>query len=420
MQTHLADWARNADDGPDVAAIIGRCTHCGFCLATCPTFQILGDELDSPRGRIYQMKLVFEGATPSHETQRHLDRCLTCLNCETTCPSGVEYGRLLDAGRRVLDRRVRRPLRERMARAALRRLTGTRLFGVLYRIGRWLRPALPAVLKAKITRARPAGVLPQHPERHARQVLLLANCVQLAMLPSIDAATRRVLDAAGVGTRLVAGSGCCGAIDFHLDAQDAARRRMRANVDAWLPLLESGEAEALVVDASGCCGFLKDYARHLRHDPVYAERAVRLEPYVKDVAEFLAPMAAGIRARMRRTPARVAFQVPCTLQHWQGLRGTTERLLGELGFELRPFAEAHLCCGSAGSYSITQPGLSGALRERKLAAIAASGAETIVSANIGCICHLQAGTDTPVKHWIECVDECLRDPGESGRSVPSP
>ncbi|TAN05314.1 MAG: glycolate oxidase iron-sulfur subunit [Rhodanobacteraceae bacterium] len=415
MQTKLADWARNADYGKDVEAIIGRCTHCGFCLATCPTFQILGDELDSPRGRIYQMKAVFEGAEPSHATQQHLDRCLTCRNCETTCPSGVEYGKLVDAGRRVLDQRVRRPLRERLLRAGLRRLMGSRGFGPLYRLGRFVRPVLPAALKSKIPRARAAGAVPQHPERHTRQVLLLANCVQPAMLPSIDAATRRVLDAVGIGTRVVAGSGCCGAINFHLDVQDAARRQMRANVDAWLPLLESGAAEAVVVNASGCGAFIKDYAQHLRHDPQYAERAARLMPYVKDVAELLAPLADELRARMRRVPGRTAFHAPCTLQHWQGLRGTTERLLQELGFDLQAFAEPHLCCGSAGTYSITQPELSRSLRDRKLAAIEATHPEAIVSANIGCICHLQGGTSTPVKHWVECVDEAMHGPARDDR-----
>lgn len=415
MQTKLADWARNAEYGKDVEAIIGRCTHCGFCLATCPTFQILGDELDSPRGRIYQMKAVFEGAAPSHETQQHLDRCLTCLNCETTCPSGVEYGKLLDAGRRVLAERVRRPWRERLLRACLRRLMGSRGFGPLYRVGRWVRPVLPATLKSKITPARPAGAVPQRPERHARQVLLLANCVQPAMLPSIDAATRRVLDAVGIGTRIVAGSGCCGAINFHLDAQDAARRQMRANVDAWLPLLESGAAEAVIVNASGCGAFIKDYAQHLRHDPQYADRAERLMPYVKDIAELLAPLAGELRARMHRAPGRTAFHAPCTLQHWQGLRGTTERLLQDLGFELQAFAESHLCCGAAGTYSITQPELSRSLRDRKLAAIQAAHPATIASANIGCICHLQAGTGTPVRHWIECVDQAMHAPAADGR-----
>ena len=407
MQTQLVDWARDTDFGRDADEVLRRCVHCGFCLATCPTYQLLGDELDSPRGRIYQIKQVLEGAEPTAVTQQHLDRCLTCRNCETTCPSGVQYGTLIDIGRQIVSERVRRPLRERVLRATLRRLMGSAWFGPLYGLGRWVRPVLPAVLRSKITQARPAGALPAQPQRHARQVLMLANCVQPAMLPSIDAATLRVLDAVGVGTRIAAGSGCCGAINFHLDAQEDGCSQMRANIDAWLPLLESGEVEAVVVNASGCGGMIKDYAHHLKHDAAYAGRAERLMPYVKDVAEFLAPMAADVRAKMRRAPGRSAFHPPCTLQHWQGLRPTTERLLTELGFDLQSFGEQHLCCGSAGTYSITQPALSKSLRDRKLQAIEATLPETIVSSNVGCICHLQSGTDTPVRHWIETVDEAM-------------
>ncbi|CAM5189627.1 Glycolate oxidase iron-sulfur subunit OS=Castellaniella defragrans OX=75697 GN=HNR28_000816 PE=4 SV=1 [Castellaniella defragrans] len=407
MQTQLADWAKDTDFGREAEEILRRCTHCGFCLSACPTYQILGDELDSPRGRIYQMKQLLEGVEPTYVTQQHLDRCLTCHACETVCPSGVTYGALVDIGRQVISERVQRPWRERLLRATLRRLMGSRWFPALYRLGRWVRPALPASLQAKISVARAAGPLPQAVERHARQVLMLANCVQPAMLPSIDAATMRVLDAVGVGTRYAAGSGCCGAINFHLDAQEAARDQMRANVDAWLPLLESGEVEAVIVNASGCGGMIKDYARHLKHDPAYADRAERLMPYVKDIAEFLAPMAEAVRGKMHRQPGRCAFHAPCTLQHWQGLRVTTERLLQALGFDLQDFAESQMCCGSAGTYSITEPALSYSLRDRKLKAIQETLPETIVSSNIGCICHLQSGTETPVRHWIESVDEAM-------------
>lgn len=410
METHLDQSFLDTSFGREADEILRRCTHCGFCLATCPTFQILADELDSPRGRIYQMKLVFEGAEPTRETQQHLDRCLTCRNCETTCPSGVEYGKLIDTGRRIVNARVKRSLRERLLRRTLRYLLGSpRLFAIVHRTARLVRPILPERLRTKLVPARPAGALPINPERHARQVIMLANCVQPAMLPSIDAATRRVLDALGVGTRYAAGSGCCGAINFHLDAQEAARVQMRTNIDAWLPLLESGEVEAVIVNASGCGGMLKDYARHLRDDPDYADRAERLMPYIKDIAEFLAPMASELRARMHRSPGRTAFQIPCTLQHWQGLRTVTEDLLRDLGFDLPYFSEQHLCCGSAGTYSLTQPTLSKGLRDRKLEAIQATSPETIVSANIGCICHLQSGTQTPVRHWIEVVDDAIRE-----------
>ena len=407
MQTNLADWARDTDYGREADEILRRCVHCGFCLATCPTYQILGDELDSPRGRIYQMKEVLEGAEPSMVTQQHLDRCLTCRNCETTCPSGVKYGELVDIGRQIVSERVRRPLGQRLLRETLRRLLGSSWFTPLYRLGRLVRPALPPVLRAKMPEARPAGALPADPRRHARQVLMLSNCVQPAMMPSIDAATMRVLDAVGVGARFAAGSGCCGAINFHLDAQEAARDQMRRNIDAWLPLIESGEVEAVVINASGCGGMVREYAHHLRHDPAYADKAARVDEHVKDVAEFLAPMAADVRARMRTAPGRTAFHPPCTLQHWQGLRPVTERLLADLGFDLQLFADSHLCCGSAGTYSITQPQLSKALRDRKLEAIAQTMPERIVSANIGCITHLQSGTQAPVRHWIEVVDEAM-------------
>ncbi|WP_417276565.1 glycolate oxidase subunit GlcF [Castellaniella sp.] len=407
MQTQLAQWAQDTDIGQEADEILRRCVHCGFCLATCPTYQILGDELDSPRGRIYQIKQILEGVQPTYVTQKHLDRCLTCRNCETTCPSGVEYGKLVDIGRQLVSERVRRPWHQRLLRTSLRRLMMSPAFGPLYRMGRFVRPVLPAVLQGKISATRPAGALPTQPQRHARQVLMLSNCVQPVMLPSIDAATQRVLDALGVGTQFVASSGCCGAINFHLDAQEAARDQMRANVDAWLPLLESGQAEAVVVNASGCGGMIKDYAHHLKHDPAYADRAARLMPFVKDIAEVLAPMATEVRAKMVRTPGRSAFHPPCTLQHWQGLRPLTERLLSDLGFDLQAFDEPHLCCGSAGTYSITQPKLSKTLRDRKLQAIQTTLPETIVSSNIGCICHLQSGTETPVRHWIETVDEAM-------------
>ena len=414
MQTRLTDWARNADYGSEADGILRRCTHCGFCLATCPTFLLTGDELDSPRGRIYQMKLVLEGEQPTHETLLHLDRCLTCNNCETTCPSGVEYGALVDIGRQVIGERVRRPWRERLLRGAARRVLMSRGFGVCYKLARGLRPLLPRALKSKITRPRPVGVLPTQTPQHPRQVLLLANCVQPHMLPSIDAATTRVLDALSIGTRHASRSGCCGAINFHLDAQAAALDQMRANVDAWLPLLESCAVEAVVVNASGCGAMVKDYARHLQHDPAYADRAKRLMPYVKDIAEFLAPMAMELRSRMHSAPAgRCAFHPPCTLQHWMGLREETERLLRTLGFDLQPFAESHLCCGSAGTYSITQPKFATALRDRKLAAIQAGAPEFIASSNIGCICHLQSGTETPVRHWVEMVDAAMREGSDS-------
>jgi len=407
VQTNLASWAQESDLGQDADEILRRCVHCGFCLATCPTYQILGDERDSPRGRIYLIKQVLEGVEPTAATQEHLDRCLTCRNCETTCPSGVEYGALVDIGRNLVDQRVERPIGQRMTRAVLRRVLNSPLFGPALTLGRLLRPALPEVLKNKIPALRPAGAVPSDGARHARQVLMLSGCVQPAMMPAIDAATIRVLDALGIGTRVVPGAGCCGAINFHLDAQEAALDQMRANIDAWLPLLDNGQAESIIMNASGCGAMVREYAHHLRHDPEYVTKALRLVDKVRDVAEIVAPHAGELKARLEGLPGKTAFHPPCTLQHWQGLRGVSERMLADLGFAMQPFNESHLCCGSAGTYSVTQPGLSKSLRDRKLDAIQASGPDCIVSSNIGCITHLQSGTEIPVRHWIEVVDQAL-------------
>lgn len=407
MQTNLASWVRDTDQGQDADEILRRCVHCGFCLATCPTYQILGDERDSPRGRIYLMKQVLEGVEPTQATQEHLDRCLTCRNCETTCPSGVEYGALVDIGRNLVDQKVQRPLSQRLTRTLLRHTLNSSLFGPAMKLGRLMRPVLPQALKNKIPQARAVGVLPASGARHPRQVLMLAGCVQPAMMPTIDAATIRVLDALGIGTQVVPGAGCCGAINFHLDAQEAALAQMRVNIDAWLPLIDSGQVEAIIMNASGCGAMVKEYAHHLRYDPDYVTKALRLVDKVRDVAEIVAPHALELKALMKTAPAPVAFHPPCTLQHWQGLRGVSERMLVDLGFTLNPFVESHLCCGSAGTYSVTQPELSKSLRDRKLDAIQAAKPDCIVSSNIGCITHLQSGTATPVRHWIEVVDQAL-------------
>ncbi|MEI2418036.1 glycolate oxidase subunit GlcF [Orrella sp. JC864] len=409
MQTNLAAWARDAEYAEQAEEILRRCVHCGFCTATCPTYQVLGDELDSPRGRIYLIKQVLEGEAPTRSTQVHLDRCLTCRNCETTCPSGVAYGHLVDIGRAVVEERVQRPLGERLKRAALRKGLNSPLFEPAMRAGQAVRGLLPEAIRRKVPERRPVGALPD-PGRHSRQVLMLAGCVQPAMMPSIDAATLRVLDAVGIGARTVAGSGCCGAINFHLDDQPAGLAQMRANIDAWWPLIESGQAEAIVMNASGCGAMVHEYAHHLRHDPAYAEKAARIVEKVRDVSELLAPHAAELKARLGgAAPAgeRVAFHPPCTLQHWQHLRPVTEKLLAELGFALQPFTESHLCCGSAGAYSVMNPDIATQLRDRKLASIAPAEPQRILSSNVGCITHLQSGTQTPVQHWIEAVDQAL-------------
>ncbi|NYT66733.1 glycolate oxidase subunit GlcF [Alcaligenaceae bacterium] len=411
MQTRLAPWALETEAGQEADDILRRCVHCGFCLATCPTYQVLGDERDSPRGRIYLIKQVLEGELPTMTTQTHLDRCLTCRNCETTCPSGVEYGKLIDIGRLVVSQQVQRPWRQRVGRLALRHTLTASWFGTALAIGRWVKPVLPAVLRDKITTPRPAGQLPDAAASasHARQVLLLTGCVQPAMMPSIDAATIRVLDAIGIGVQASAGAGCCGAINFHLDAQQAALQQMRANIDVWLPLLDSNQVEALVVNASGCGAMILEYAHHLRDDPLYVQKALRLVSKVKDVSEIVAPHAAQLKVRMSAPQGQGAFHPPCTLQHWQGLRGVNETLLFDLGFSTVPFSDSHLCCGAAGTYSVTQPELSGQLKQRKLASLQAVKPDFIISSNMGCIAHLQSGTALPVRHWIEVVDQALAD-----------
>jgi len=406
MQTNLASWASGTDLGNEADAILRRCVHCGFCTATCPTYQVLGDELDSPRGRIYLIKQVLEGKEPTQSTQQHLDRCLTCRNCETTCPSGVEYGHLVDIGRKIVDERVERSWSDKTKRTLLRKAMLSPMFAPAMRLGQSLRGVLPQTLRRKVPERRDAGPLPQV-ARHDRQVLMLAGCVQPAMMPTIDAATIRVLDAVGIGARIAPGAGCCGAVSFHLDAQDEAVAQMRANVDAWWPLVQDGKVEAIVMNASGCGAMVKEYAHHLRHDAAYAQKAADIVALVKDVAEILAPHADMLRSRL---PAgtRASFHPPCTLQHWQGLRPLSEQLLVDLGFELQPFADKHLCCGSAGADSVLNPDIALELRDRKLGAIAVGSPDVILSANIGCIGHLQSGTDTPVRHWVEVVDEQLR------------
>ncbi len=410
MQTALAPEYQGTALGQEAEAILRKCVHCGFCTATCPTYQLLGDELDGPRGRIYLIKQVLEGHAPTRDTQLHLDRCLTCLNCESTCPSGVQYGHLIDIGRQVVEAKVARPPAEARTRALLRRGLSSPLFGPAMRLGQSLRGLLPATLRAKVPESSPAGAWPRRAQ--ARKVLLLEGCVQPSMAPGINAATARVLDAAGIECVLARGQGCCGAIKYHLADGAGGLAQMRANIDAWWPHIERGAVEAIVINASGCGAMVKDYGHLLRHEPPYAERAARVSAMARDVSELLPDLVAALRGRVRPPAEVLAWHAPCTLQHGQRLRGGVEQHLGALGFRLRPAAqEAHLCCGSAGTYSVLQPELSLRLRERKLGQLLDEGAAdqpaAILSANIGCITHLQAGTEVPVRHWIELLDQAL-------------
>jgi glycolate oxidase iron-sulfur subunit len=405
METHLADWIKGSQDGDDAESILRACVHCGFCNATCPTYQVLGDELDGPRGRIYQIKQVLEGATPTRSTQLHLDRCLTCLNCETTCPSGVRYGRLVDIGRMEVERRVPRGSFSSLKRNFLRfALTRRWIVDPAIKVGRALRPLLPASLRKKLPPKRNAGATPR--KSHVRKIILLNGCVQPALMPAIDAATIRILDALGIEAIVANESGCCGAIDYHMNAHDDARKKMRRNIDAWWPLIETG-VEAIVVNASGCGAMLKDYTHALRDDPVYSKKAERIVSMTRDLSEFLAPTIIALAKILTPAKTRVAFHPPCTLQHTQKIRGVVEGMLASLGAELVPVADSHLCCGSAGTYSILQPKLSQELRARKLDKLQQNAPDVILSANIGCLSHLETGADVPVRHWIEWVDERL-------------
>ena len=400
MQTELADFIRDTPEGREADAILRKCVHCGFCSATCPTYQLLGDELDGPRGRIYLIKQVLEGAEPTQKTRLHLDRCLTCRACETTCPSGVQYGRLADIGRGIVEEKVGRGIVESAKRKLLSTvLPRAGLFATALALGRLVRPLLPQALKEKIpSTTGEAGQWPQ--ARHQRKMLALAGCVQPALAPVINAAAARVLDRAAISLIEAEGAGCCGALRFHLNEQEAGRDHMRALVDAWWPLVENGEVEAIVMTASGCGATVREYGHLLRHDPAYRDKAAKVSAMTKDLSEVIPENSIGKKIGSRR----VAFQSPCSLQHGQQIRGKVEALLQAAGHALLPVADEHLCCGSAGTYAILQAELSGKLRERKLAALSAGGPEVIATANIGCLSHLQGGAPVPVKHWIELLE----------------
>ena len=412
MQTQLAPEFQNTPDGLQAEAILRKCVHCGFCIATCPTYQLLGDELDSPRGRIYLIKQVLEGAMPTRKTQLHLDRCLTCRNCESTCPSGVQYGHLIDIGRKLVDERVPRPVGDRTVRWALKEGLPSPLFAPAMKIGQAVRGLLPSSLQNKVPAKQNAG---QWPTRgHARKMLMLAGCVQPAMMPNINSATARVLDAAGIEVVLAAKAGCCGAVKYHLNDQDGGKAEMRRNIDAWWPYVEGG-VEALVMNASGCGVTVKEYGYIFKGEPAYAEKAARISELTRDLSELLPVISEALLAnrldmadKIGAGAPKLAFHPPCTLQHGQQLRGGVEQHLGSLGFDIRVSSnEAHLCCGSAGTYSVLQPEIAYQLRDRKLANLNDMAPEVIVSANIGCITHLQSGTATPVRHWIEVLDQAI-------------
>ena len=422
METHLADFIRDTREGREAEAILRRCVHCGFCTATCPTYQLLGDELDGPRGRIYLIKQMLEGAPVTARTQLHLDRCLTCRACETTCPSGVEYGRLADIGRNLVEARVGRSGMEALKRRALRAVVPhRRRFAALLKLGQWMRPLLPEALKQKVPEPVHHPGATRHPSSseegknawpkraHARRMLVLEGCVQPSLTPATNVAAARVLDRLGITLERTPQSGCCGAVSFHLSAHEEALHHMRRNIDAWWPAIGRG-AEAIVITASGCGVMVKDYGHALAHDMDYADKARRISELARDVSEVVTAERDRIEPLLRHPPrsrGRVAFHSPCSLQHGLRIRGAIESLLTRAGYELVPVTDPHLCCGSAGTYSLLQPELSRQLLERKLGSLTAAEPREILTANVGCQTHLQSGTPLPVRHWIEALDDAL-------------
>lgn len=412
MQTRLADFIKDSPQGKEADAILRSCVHCGFCLATCPTYQLLGDELDSPRGRIYLMKQMLEGQPVSQKTQLHLDRCLTCRACETTCPSGVRYAELVDISRDLLEKQIRRSAGKNILRYLLRKiLPNPLLFKPLIKTGQMIRPLLPASLKRKVPITCESDK--QWPAtRHKRKMMVLDGCVQPTLSPNINPATARVLDALNISLIQSAQAGCCGALAYHLNAQTDGMEAMRKNIDAWWPFITRNEIEAIVMTASGCGVTVKEYGHTLRHDPAFADKAARISAITKDISEILATEQAALEQLLskRKSSAmatRLAFHSPCTLQHGQQVRDQAEQILRAAGFQLTYVPDNHLCCGSAGTYSILQPELSQQLLHNKVTALESGQPEKIATGNIGCLLHLQSGTPLPVRHWIELLDEQL-------------
>lgn len=399
MQINLAEFVRQRPESAELQKIFRTCVHCGLCNSVCPTYQLLGDERDGPRGRIYLLKQALEGVPVSHLTQQHLDRCLSCGACETVCPSGVHYGRLLDVGRAmVADQTTRRPAEALWRKVMLTIFPYRRRFNILLRVAQTIKPLLPAGLRNKLPQQR---ALPAWPEpRHVRRMLILPGCVQPGLAPSIDATAAAVLDKLGISLIPLTTGGCCGALSYHLDAHAAARQFGRANIDVCWPYIEQG-AEAIVSTASGCGAMLKDYAELLQYDPEYAPKAARIAALTKDLAEVL--RCEDLTAFKPGRSLRIAFQAPCTLQHGQKLSGVVEEILSRLGYHLTPIADAHLCCGSAGVYSLLQPQLSEELRRNKLHNLLQPQPDVIATANIGCLMHLRSASSTPVMHWIELL-----------------
>ena len=402
MKTSITRANLDTHEGKEANRILRNCVHCGFCNATCPTYQLTGDELDGPRGRIYLIKQVLEGKQASRLTQTHLDRCLTCRNCESTCPSGVDYGDLLDIGRKRVSEQNRRTLTDSFKRFVIRKLFLTKpLFNTAIATAQWTRSLLPAAIQQKVP-ARPRQLLDWPDTEHQRKIILLPGCVQPALQPNIDRAAAIVLDRLGIQTLRIPQTGCCGGLSHHLDAFEEANAYIKNNIDSWWPLIENNQVEAIISTATGCAVMIKEYGRIMATDDAYKKKAIRISELHRDLSEYVAEQA-WPQSSATGTAQKVAFHPPCTLQHGQQIRGKVESILQTSGRQLVSFQESHLCCGSAGTYSILQKSMAEQLRDRKLQNIQSAQPDVIVTANIGCLLHLQSGTRIPVKHWIELL-----------------
>ena len=404
MQTSLSPEFQNTAEGQLAEDILRKCVHCGFCNATCPTYELLGDELDGPRGRIYQMKQLFEGQA-SGDMRLHLDRCLLCRACEPACPSGVRYGVLLETSKIILDEKFPRSVAGRIWRRIIAQIfTRRRLFAQLLGLGRRMRVVLPRALADKVPKRVPPLPMnwPQSspPHSHQRRMIVLAGCVQSVVAPNTNLAAAVVLDRLGITLFEVADAGCCGGVGLHTCGENEGKAAARKLIDRWMPHLEQG-VEAIVMTASGCGVTLKDYPRLFEDDAEYREKALRISAMTVDLCEVVArELPVGYTPSIRK---KVAFHPPCTLQHGLRISGSVEALLRRAGHTLCEVRDAHLCCGSAGTYSILQPKISAQLRRAKQSALAAAEPEVICTANIGCQLQVGEGAAIPVVHWIELL-----------------
>lgn len=382
------------------AEIIRKCVHCGFCTATCPTYQLLGDESDSPRGRIYLIRQLLEKGDATARTRTHLDRCLLCRACETTCPSGVEYGQLIESGRQLLEQVQPRPAvntlrRQIVAKALVQSGAIERAVNLGVKMREWLPDTL--------SRQLPVDTfdLEWPAPRHARKMLVLKGCVQPALSPETNIKAAQVLDRLGISLLQEVKPGCCGAVGLHTSDPQMGLRHIRERIDQWWPQLENG-VEGIIFTASGCGVTIKDYAHLLKDDSRYAEKAARVSALAKDLSEVVVSELDQLDTDIGQN-RKIAFHPPCTLQHGLKLNGVVEKILSSVGYDLLPVSDSHLCCGSAGTYSLFQPELSGQLKENKLKALQAHQPELIATANIGCQQHLKTGTRRDIVHWIQLL-----------------